>query len=123
MARESNLSNRTFIAGSDLSSDQYKFVTLAADGQIDVAASAGSLADGVLQNDPALAGRSATVAVGGRTKITASATIAIGANISTTAAGLAVTSSSGQYILGTACTGGAVNEVITMEFDRSGRVA
>lgn len=41
MAVMQSRDNRTFIAGEDLSSAQFKFVTLESDGQVDLADSAG----------------------------------------------------------------------------------
>jgi hypothetical protein len=47
MAVMQSRDNRTFIAGEDLSSAQFKFVTLESDGQVDLADSAGENAIGV----------------------------------------------------------------------------
>ena len=52
------LTNITLEAGQDLSTKQYKFMTLASDGQIDPTAAAGGKAIGVLQNKPNAAGSS-----------------------------------------------------------------
>ena len=59
----------TFIAGGDLSSDQFHFVKLGA-GSLVVQAGAGERAIGVLQNDP-IAGRAARVAIGGLCRVEA----------------------------------------------------
>jgi len=78
MAYEGNLSTIPgLVAAGDLSSDQYKFVKMTAS---DVAknTTAGAAVDGVLQNAPAAAGRAATVADGGVTKLYAGDTIAKG---------------------------------------------
>jgi len=48
MAVMQSRDTRTFEAGGDLSAGQFKFVTLAADGQVDITASAGGNAIGVL---------------------------------------------------------------------------
>jgi hypothetical protein len=102
----------TVEAGADLSADQFKFVQVASDEQVDVVSSAGGDAIGVLQNDPAAAGRAATVCYAGVTKVIAGATVAAGAKIQSDASGLAITAASGDAVLGVALKGGAANEVI-----------
>ena len=47
MAVMQSRDNRTFVAGEDLSAAQFKFVTLEADGQVDLADAAGENAIGV----------------------------------------------------------------------------
>ena len=102
----------SFEAGGDLSADQWKFVTVAADGQVDVTTGAGSLPTGVLLNNPDAAGRAAEVAVGGVVKVEASAAIAAGADVAVTAAGLAATASTGNSIVGQCLKGaGAAGEL------------
>ena len=61
--------NRTFIAGEDLSSAQFKFVTLESDGQVDLADSAGENAIGVCIVG-AGAGKAVTVTVSGSVMVT-----------------------------------------------------
>lgn len=102
----------TVEAGADLSADQFKFVQVAADEQVDVVSSAGGDAIGVLQNDPAAAGRAATVCYAGVTKVIAGATVAAGAKIQSDASGQAITAATGDAVLGVALKGGAANEVI-----------
>ena len=65
--------NRTFIAGEDLSSAQFKFVTLESDGQVDLADSAGENAIGVCIVG-AGAGKAVTVTVSGSVMVTAGGT-------------------------------------------------
>ncbi len=74
MAVMQSRDTRTFIAGEDLSSAQFKFVTLESDGQIDLADAAGENAIGVLLNDPA-AGDATTVAISGNVMVTSGGTI------------------------------------------------
>lgn len=102
----------TVEAGADLSADQFKFVQVASDEQVDVVSSAGGDAIGVLQNDPAAAGRAATVCYAGVSKVIAGATVAAGAKIQSDASGLAITAATGDAVLGVALKGGAANEVI-----------
>jgi len=71
---------RTFEAGGDLSAGQFKFVVLAADGQIDLATD-GAAAVGVLLNEPDAAGKAATVVVSGKTAVTAGGSITAGDDI------------------------------------------
>jgi hypothetical protein len=114
MANEEAVVCITIEAGGDLSAGQFKFVTLANDGQVDLTASAGGEAIGVLQNKPSAAGRAATVAVYGVTKVIAGDTVAAGAKVQSDASGLAITAASAGHVLGVAITGGAVNEVISI---------
>lgn len=102
-------------AGSDLSDKQFHFVSIAADGQVDVTG-AGELAHGVLLNDPAAAGRAAEVAVGGDTRVTAGGTVAAGVSVASDENGNAVAATSGDERLGIAVTGGAAGEIITITY-------
>lgn len=81
------------VAAGDLSSDQYKFVTIGATGAA-LNAVNGARVDGVLQNKPAALGRAAAVQIDGITKIVAGAAIAAGADVMSDATGRAVTSAS-----------------------------
>jgi hypothetical protein len=65
MAVMQSRDTRTFIAGEDLSSAQFKFVTLESDGQVDLADSAGENAIGVCLVGGA-AGAAVTVVVSGK---------------------------------------------------------
>ena len=119
MAVTNNQTCVTLEAGADLSAKQFYFVSLAADGQVD-ATGDGLMATGVLQNDPAAAGRAAEVAIGGITKVTAAGTIAGGAAVASNANGAAVTAATGDIILGTAVAGGATGDVISIIFHPRG---
>ena len=77
MAVMQSRDTRTFIAGEDLSSAQFKFVTLEADGQVDLADAAGERAIGVLLNEPT-AGKAATVAMTGKVMVEAGASVTAG---------------------------------------------
>lgn len=100
-------------AGSDLSAAQYKFVTIASDGQIDVAG-AGANVDGVLQNKPDAAGQAATVHRFGITKVVCGEAITVGTRVKSDASGRAVSASTGNG-LGKALTATAVaGELVTV---------
>lgn len=102
-------------AGVDLSSSQYFFVSMSADGQVDPTGD-GAYAVGVLQNTPSAAGQVANVAVGGLTSVIAGGTVTAGDQIASDAAGECVTAASGDIILGEAVTGGADGATITILF-------
>lgn len=93
--------NVTFEAGQDLSAKQYRFVTQAADGQVDPTGD-GLFANGILQNNPDAAGKAATVAILGLSRVVAGAAFDEGVLLSADAAGKANTAASGDYILAVA---------------------
>ena len=113
---------RTFEAGGDLSAGQFKFVTLASDGQVDITASAGGNAIGVLLNNPSAAGYAATVCVSGSVMITCGGTVAAGASLQSDASGDAITAASGDIVLGYAREAGVDGQIIEMEFIQGGNV-
>jgi len=112
---------RTFEAGEDLSSAQFKFVTLESDGKVDLADAAGERAIGVLLNDPA-AGESATVAISGKVMVTSGGTIAAGAQIQTDASGDALTAAAGDVVLGYALESAVDGQVMAIELIQGGNV-
>ena len=121
MAVMQSRDTRTFIAGEDLSSAQFKFVTLESDGQIDLADAAGENAIGVLLNDPA-AGEAATVAISGKVMVTSGGTIAAGAQIQTDASGDALTAATGDVVLGYALEAAVDGQVFAIELIQGGNV-
>lgn len=121
MATENALKCITLEAGGNMSSDQYKFVSLATDGQIDLTGD-GALADGVLQDKPAAAGRAAQVAIGGQTKILLGATLAPGADVASSSTGVAVAATSSEIVLGTIVEGGDSGEIGSMIFHPRNKV-
>ena len=123
MAVMQSRDNRTFEAGADLSAGQFKFVTLAADGQVDITASAGGNAIGVLLNNPAAAGRPATVCVTGSVMITCGGAITAGDQLQSDAAGDALLAATGDVVLGYAREDGVDGQIIEMEFITGGNVA
>ena len=89
----------TGIAGADLSTAQYKFVKLAADGEYDLS-SDGAQAEGVAQNDPAAQGRALAVATAGIVKVVVgTGGLTAGDDVASGAAGVAITAASGDAIL------------------------
>ena len=122
MAVQESRDTRTFIAGEDLSSSQFKFVTLESDGQVDLADSAGENCIGVVINDPASGGE-ATVVVSGKTMVQAGGTIAAGAAVATDASGDAVTASTGNIVMGYATEAGVDGQVIAIELIQGGNAA
>ncbi|MEM7806281.1 MAG: hypothetical protein AAF545_15330, partial [Pseudomonadota bacterium] len=112
----------TLEAGADLSAVQFHFVVIDSDAQISAAGN-GAAAVGVLQNKPAAAGRGASVAVGGVTRVECGGTIAAGADIGSDANGNAVAATTGDTILGVATEGGASGEIIAMIFQPRGTAA
>lgn len=111
-------------AASDLSAAQYKFVNVNSSGQAAAVAAAGGDASGVLQNDPAAAGREAQVMVGaGVTKVVGGGTCTRGSYTAADSSGRAVNAVSGDFILGefleTATTAG---QVVTLLFQKNGRL-
>lgn len=109
----------TLEAGADLSTNQFHFVVIDADGQLSVATD-GAAAVGVLLNDPSAAGRAAEVCIGGLTRVEAGGNVAAGAAVASNATGEAITAGSDDVILGTAVTGGADGQVISIIFQPRG---
>lgn len=105
---ESTLSISKKAAG-DLSAKQYLFMKMSADNTVDTCAAITDIAVGVLQNDPSAAGKPATVAVMGTTKVVAGAAIAVGAAVAPTAAGKAQTAVGTQYPRGIALEAAAAD--------------
>jgi len=113
---------RTFEAGGDLSAGQFKFVVLAADGQIDLATD-GAAAVGVLLNQPDAAGKAATVVVSGKTAVTAGGSITAGDDIASDLNGDAITAATGDIIVGYALEDGVDGQVIAVELINGGNAA
>lgn len=120
MAFTENMSTRTSISGSAVS--QFRFVTMAADGQVDHTG-AGLRADGVALTPAAGANEAVTVAYDGRVTVAAAGTIARGAAVAANASGQAVAAATGNVILGTALEAAVTGQVITVEIRRDGTLA
>lgn len=100
MSTENTLTCITFVASGDLSSYQYRFVTLNSSGQIALAVDNDRVL-GILQDKPAAAGRAASVAVAGISKCVFGGSVTKGAAVTTNFEGKAVAiDTSADYNLG-----------------------
>lgn len=122
MAVMQSRDNRTFIAGQDLSAAQFKFVTLEADGQVDLANSAGENCVGVLLNQPA-AGAAATVCMSGKVIVEAGASVTAGDQVAADAAGAAVTATTGDIVMGYALEDAVDGQIFAIELIQGGNAA
>jgi regulator of RNase E activity RraA len=114
---------RTYEAGADLSAGQFRFVTLAADGQVDLATN-GAAAVGVLLNEPNAAGRAATVAIApAGVLVEAGGTITAGDEIAADADGVAITATTGDVVLGYAREDGVSGQIIRVDLISGGNTA
>ena len=105
----------TRVAGADLSALQYTFVKLSTTDTVVTCSAATDIPIGVLQNAPT-SGQEAEVLIVGGTKLVAGATVAIGDLLGVTSAAKAsvvTTTDTTKYVLGSAISGGASNDVIT----------
>jgi hypothetical protein len=123
MAVMQSRDTRTFLAGEDLSSAQFKFVTLEADGNVDLADSAGERAVGVLLNKPDASGKAATVAMTGKVMVVAGGSVTAGDEIATDASGDAVTASSTNIVMGYALEDAVDGQVFAIELIQGGNAA
>lgn len=121
MAVMQSRDTRTHVAGEDLSAAQFKFVTLEADGQIDLADAAGERALGVLLNKPT-AGAAATVAMSGKVMVEAGASVTAGDQLQTDAAGDAITAAAGDVVMGYALEDAVDGQIFAMELIQGGNV-
>lgn len=113
----------TFEAGQDLSSYQFHFVTLAADGQVDPTGD-GLRATGVLYNDPDTAGQGATVVISGRVQVVVgSGGVTAAGAVASDASAEAVDAATGDIIMGYATEAGSAGEIITIDLIQGGNAA
>jgi hypothetical protein len=122
MATMLSRDTRTFVAGSDLTAAQFKFVSLAADGQVDVTAAAGGNAIGILSNNPDV-GQAATVTVSGGYMVEAGGTITAGDQVQSSATGTALLAATGDVVLGYALEDAVVGQIMRIEFITGGNLA
>lgn len=107
---------------ADYSAKQYYFMKVASG--VATVAGDGEEAIGVLMDNPSAAADPGEIAIGGRVKVVASAAISVDAHLASTATGTAVTSTSGDYILGFALSAAtAAGDVIEMLFHPNGKTA
>lgn len=105
-------------AGASLASDQFKLVTLATDGQVDVTGGASTnLPIGILQNKPSAAGQAASVMVSGVSKGICGVTLDEG-NLVTASevidGRLDVAGTSTDVIIGMALEAGDAGEIVAI---------
>lgn len=122
MATMQSRDTRTFVAGEDLSTAQFKFVTLEADGQVDLADSAGENCIGVLLVEGE-ADRAVTVALTGPVMVEAGGTVTNGGAVATDATGRAVDATTGDIIMGYAREAGVTNQIIEIELIQGGNAS
>jgi len=122
MPAQENVVYETYIAGSDMSDDQYKFVSLSADEQVDLCGD-GAYAIGVLADTASAAGRAVSVAVSGKVSVKCGGAITTGGAVACDANGLAVAATTGDVILGTATQTGANGRVIAVKLHARGDAA
>ena len=103
----------SFPVNGDQSWNIHKFMKINTSGQVLLQDSASGACIGVLKSvDGDATGKVVPVAVGGVTRVLASATIAVGALVSSTTAGLAVTASGAVYPQGICLVGGDSGDII-----------
>ena len=122
MATEQSRNTRTFIAGEDLSTAQFKFVTLGTGGEVSLPSTAGVNCIGVLRTDGA-AGVAVAVLVDGPVKVECGGTVTNGAAVATDDTGRAVDATTGDIIMGYAMEAGVVNQMIQIELIQGGNAA
>jgi len=113
---------RTFEAGGDLSAGQFKFVALAADGQVDLCG-AGAQAIGVLYNEPDAAGKAATVVMTGKTVVEAGGSVTAGDEIACDTDGNCVTATTSDIVMGYALEDAVDGQVFAIELIQGGNAA
>lgn len=97
--------------------DQHLAVELQSDGTISVIDTAGDTPYGVLYSYAEVEGEPATVAVGGVVSMVAGGTVSVGDEVAVDSDGKAVeATTTGHSIIGWARTGGAADEIISVDF-------
>ena len=99
-------------AGGDLSASQYCFVQLATDSQVDAVASAGGDAIGILQNDPAAAGRAATVGIAGISQLKLGGNVTAGDKVQSHTDGTGLLAATADHVLARAIDGGVAGDIV-----------
>ena len=116
MATQEKTTCITKKAAGDLSTKQYLFMKVSAAQTVDTCAGTTDKSIGVLQDKPSAAGKDASVAVDGTTKVIAGAAITAGAYVAPMASGKAQTAVSTQYprgmALDTAVSDGDIIEIL-----------
>lgn len=113
MASMDTITTRTFVAGADLRTSQFRFVDLNASGQVVLSSDNGRMV-GVLLNDPNT-GEAALVGVAGALKVVSSGVVTRGGDIGSAANGQVKNWVSGT-VAGVAMETGAANQIMTIHF-------
>jgi hypothetical protein len=116
MAFKENVATRTYVSGSAIT--QYRFVTLASDGQVDHTG-AGLRADGVALFAAGAAGVAIPVVYDGRVQVEAEGVISRGGAVASDAAGKGIAAVADDVILGYALETSADGQIITVELSRA----
>jgi hypothetical protein len=112
----------TLEAAADLSTHQYKFVVVDANGKAALAGDNGN-AIGILQNKPT-AGQSASVKYEGPSKFVGAAAIAAGSKIGSNATGQGKLAVAGSHVVGTVLVDpGAAGQIGTLTLQFQGILA
>ena len=121
MAYEGTLSTVPgVVASADLSTHQFKFMTLSSTGAA-LNTTAGGMCDGVLQNKPNALGVAASVAFSGVSKVVAGAAVAKGARVMSNATGKAITGVATNIGVGRALEAAAADgDLIAVLLDTKG---
>ena len=122
MAVMQSRDTRTEIAGVDLSSAQFKFVTLESDGFVDLANSAGEQCYGVCIVGAAV-GKAVTVVRSGSVLVEAGGTIAAGDAVMVGAGGTALAAATGGVAMGYAKEAAVDGQIIEIELITGGNIA
>lgn len=107
---------KSFIAGEDLSSDQYKFVKLSGDGKTVVGCGANERSCGILMNDPGNGERAEVALPGGGGLLKINENVALGKMLTSTSGHLGeVADAAGEWVGAVAYDSGVQNDVISVE--------
>ena len=101
-------------AAGDLSAAQFLFMVIDSNGAVAKNTGSGAIVDGVLQDKPDAAGKSASVATNGVSKVVLGATVAAGALVMSDTAGKGITATTGLYAAGRALAGGDADEIVSV---------
>lgn len=108
----------TLPAAADLTTHQYKFVSIDANGAVALTAN-DAHADGILLNDPNT-GEAATVLISGVGKVKCGAAVTAGGDIASGANGAGKNAATASAVLGTALETGASGRIISVLFHPRG---
>jgi hypothetical protein len=120
MATYANAINATYLAGSAIT--QHKFVSLAADGQVDHSAN-GAAGPGVSVTDQATVGGAVTVQEFGRALVESGGTITVGDDVASDTAGVAITAAIADIVRGVALESGVSGQIIAVKLIDGGNAA